>query len=44
MQTDRQPHWEHVYTTKPSDSVSWFQEEPVLSLHLLDAGGLAPHT
>jgi hypothetical protein len=44
MPTDRQHHWEHVYTTRPSETVSWFQEEPALSLRLLEAAGLEPHT
>ena len=32
-------HWENVYSTKPVDSVSWFQEHAELSLRLIrDAG------
>jgi SAM-dependent methyltransferase len=38
----RQDHWNHVYDTKPSDSVSWFQRTPTTSLNLLDAAGLTP--
>ncbi len=33
-------HWEHVYATKASDAVSWFQPEPTASLRLLDAAGM----
>jgi SAM-dependent methyltransferase len=36
---DRQAHWENVYATKREDEVSWFQENPVLSLDLIDAAG-----
>lgn len=32
---DRKQHWEQVYTTKPSDSVSWFQEHADQSLRLI---------
>ena len=35
-----QEHWNHVYETKASDAVSWFQPEPQTSLELLDAVGL----
>ena len=41
---DLRAHWDRVYTTKPSDAVSWFQREPTLSLRLLDAVGLMPDT
>jgi SAM-dependent methyltransferase len=36
---DRQAHWENVYTTKREDEVSWFQENPALSLELIGAAG-----
>lgn len=33
-------HWERVYSTKPSNEVSWFQARPARSLELLaDADG-----
>jgi len=32
---DRKQHWEQVYTTKSSDSVSWFQEHADQSLRLI---------
>ncbi|MDH2916201.1 MAG: class I SAM-dependent methyltransferase [Gallionella sp.] len=32
-------HWEKVYTTKPTDSVSWFQEHADLSLDLIRSTG-----
>lgn len=35
-------HWRTTYETKGADQVSWFQPEPVMSLRLLDAAGLAP--
>ncbi|MCY7379318.1 MAG: hypothetical protein LH467_08300, partial [Gemmatimonadaceae bacterium] len=28
-------HWERVYSTKPSNEVSWFQARPTRSLELL---------
>ncbi|WJR77036.1 class I SAM-dependent methyltransferase [Bradyrhizobium sp. NP1] len=34
---DRRSHWENVYTTKREDEVSWFQENPALSLELIMA-------
>jgi len=36
---DRQTHWEQVYATKGENEVSWFQDEPRISLDLLDAAG-----
>ncbi|MEO5567944.1 MAG: class I SAM-dependent methyltransferase, partial [Gemmatimonadaceae bacterium] len=33
-------HWEHVYATKASNDVSWFQAEPTRSLDLLASVGL----
>ena len=33
--TNRQAHWEHVYTTKEEAEVSWFQETPAPSLELI---------
>ena len=32
-------HWENVYTSKPSDAVSWFQPHADLSLGLIKATG-----
>ena len=32
---DRKQHWEQVYATKASDSVSWFQEHAEQSLRLI---------
>lgn len=32
---DNKQHWEQVYTTKASDSVSWFQEHADQSLRLI---------
>ncbi|MGO4869626.1 MAG: methyltransferase domain-containing protein [Roseiarcus sp.] len=33
--TDRQGHWENVYTTKGEKEVSWFQETPAPTLELM---------
>jgi SAM-dependent methyltransferase len=38
--TDRKSHWETVYSTKAETGVSWYQEEPRLSLELI--GAIAP--
>lgn len=32
---NRKQHWEQVYSTKASDSVSWFQEHADQSLHMI---------
>ncbi|MBI3221638.1 MAG: class I SAM-dependent methyltransferase [Nitrosomonadales bacterium] len=37
---DRKQHWEQIYTTKASDSVSWFQEHAEHSLRLIHHTGL----
>jgi hypothetical protein len=37
---DRRNHWDHIYDTRASEEVSWFQAEPVTSLALLDRVGL----
>lgn len=34
-------HWEKVYSSKPSDAVSWFQPHAALSLDLIKATGAA---
>ncbi len=34
-------HWEQVYTTKPTDGVSWFQEHAELSLRLIRETGVS---
>ena len=33
-------HWERVYSTKPSNTVSWFQENPEMSLQLIQSTGI----
>lgn len=33
-------HWEHVYSTKPIDGVSWFQEHAEQSLRLIRGTGV----
>ncbi|MBW4436439.1 MAG: class I SAM-dependent methyltransferase [Pleurocapsa minor GSE-CHR-MK-17-07R] len=35
-------HWENVYTSKPSDNVSWYQDYPTLSLEFIKNAGLPP--
>lgn len=34
---DRRSHWEHVYHTKPTTEVSWFEAEPATSLELIQS-------
>ena len=34
---NRTEHWDHVYQTKASDDVSWFQIRPATSLGLIEA-------
>jgi trans-aconitate methyltransferase len=35
-------HWDHVYRTKSTDGVSWFQASPTTSLELVAACALVP--
>ena len=42
--SSRQTHWENVYTTKAENAVSWFQEKPEISLHLIRATGVKAAT
>lgn len=41
---DSKQHWEQVYATKASDSVSWFQEHADQSLRLIHNTGLGKDT
>ena len=38
---DRKTHWEEVYQQKQPDAVSWFQQEPGLSLQLIEKSGIS---
>lgn len=40
----RRRHWDEVYTRHRNELASWHQDEPVLSLRLLEAAGLEPTT
>lgn len=42
MNDARESHWEKVYTTKGEREVSWFEENPELSLRLIDEAGIGP--
>jgi hypothetical protein len=33
---DRKDHWEGAYATKPASDVSWFEDEPRVSLELIE--------
>src|SRR6516162_4362043 len=37
LQAQRREHWEAVYRTKGETDVSWFQDDPQLSLELIRA-------
>lgn len=37
-------HWEHVYASRPSDAVSWYQSHAALSLEFLRRIGAGPGT
>ena len=39
---NRKSHWETVYTTRGENEVSWFQEDPALSLELIDLARPTP--
>ena len=39
---NRKSHWETVYTTRGENEVSWFQEDPALSLELIDLARTTP--
>jgi trans-aconitate methyltransferase len=41
MNGERADHWEKVYRSKPENEVSWFEDEPRISLDLINAAGLA---
>lgn len=34
---DRKKHWDHIYETKPLETVSWYQPKPETSLDLISA-------
>jgi ubiquinone/menaquinone biosynthesis C-methylase UbiE len=34
-------HWEHVYSTRATDAVSWYQEHADLSIRLIEQTGLS---
>ncbi len=35
MNSDRQTHWNNIYSTKAVDAVSWYQEKPEKSIELI---------
>jgi len=38
---EKKDHWEHVYSTKATTGVSWFQEHAHLSLDLINQTDVA---
>jgi SAM-dependent methyltransferase len=43
-ETNRESHWETVYTTKGENEVSWFQDDPAPSLALIDLARPMPES
>ena len=41
MNTERQAHWQGVYSSRSYTDVSWYQAEPARSLALIEASGIA---
>src|SRR5690242_16863588 len=39
---NRQAHWQEVYKQKGEYQVSWFQDQPAISLQLIEAVGAKP--
>ena len=44
MVSDRESHWQSVYSTKSETEVSWFQASPTLSLALMRIAGAVAHS
>lgn len=42
MTTDRQAHWQGVYSSKGEKGVSWYEDRPELSLDLIRRAGVGP--
>ena len=40
MASSRELHWDEVYATKSAETMSWFEEEPAISLAMIAATGL----
>ncbi|MEF8793199.1 class I SAM-dependent methyltransferase [Thiohalorhabdus sp.] len=38
----RKDHWEQIYRDKGEDEVSWHQEQPLMSVRLIERTGLTP--
>lgn len=41
---NRDAHWNAIYRLKGEHDVSWFEPVPAVSLEMLEAAGLTPHT
>ncbi|HEX7111496.1 MAG TPA: class I SAM-dependent methyltransferase [Mizugakiibacter sp.] len=44
MATDREAHWQKVYTEKSADAVSWYRPHLDVSLRLLERAGMDAHS
>ena len=40
---DQKTHWQNIYRDKDPTSVSWYQEEPALSLEMIRETGIEHH-
>jgi len=40
--TERSNHWQSIYGSKPAIEVSWYQQEPTMSLRLITTFGAGP--
>lgn len=40
--SSRKSHWDHIYSTKPTELVSWYQPRPVQALQWIAELGLEP--
>jgi len=43
MSIDREVHWSQVYATKADEKLSWYQDNPILSLKLIEESGIGKH-
>lgn len=44
MSIDREVHWSRVYATKADEKLSWYQDNPLLSLKLIEGSGIGKHS
>jgi len=42
MDEDLKTHWEHIYATKPFETMSWYQPYPGISMEIIQALSISP--